>query len=39
MTSVTFDDAALLAARPTAELGRGRTVAVGLAVAGIAGCA
>ncbi|HEY6359414.1 MAG TPA: hypothetical protein VIX35_14330, partial [Vicinamibacterales bacterium] len=36
MSSVAFDDAALLAARPTAELGRGRTVAIGLAVAGIA---
>jgi hypothetical protein len=39
MSSVPFDDAALLAARPRAELGRGRTVAIGLAVAGIAGCA
>jgi hypothetical protein len=39
MSSAPFDDAALLAARPSAELGRGRAVAIGLGVAGIAGCA
>jgi hypothetical protein len=39
MSSVALDDAALLAARPTAELGRARAVAIGLAIAGIAGCA
>lgn len=40
MSSVAaYDDAALLAARPTAELGRGRSAAIGLAVVGIAGLA